>query len=94
PTRSTRVLRRAAAAAALPASDAEAIKRAGTPWRFATQRVTDERLIDTLAATGTRDRGADDDTWIGTLASWIGPIAVFALVWNLRLRRPRGGLQD
>ncbi len=94
PTRITGVLRSASAAAALPASDAEAIKRAGTPWRFSTKRVTDERLIDTLAATGTRYRGADDDTWIGTLASWIVPIAVFALVWNLMLRRPRGGLQD
>ncbi|KJR91440.1 ATP-dependent zinc metalloprotease FtsH [Burkholderia pseudomallei] len=94
PTRITGVLRSASAAAALPASDAEAIKRAGTPWRFSTKRVTDERLIDTLAATGTRYRGADDDTWIGTLASWIVPIAVFVLVWNLMLRRPRGGLQD
>ncbi|MDN7675125.1 ATP-dependent zinc metalloprotease FtsH [Burkholderia oklahomensis] len=94
PTRITGVLRSSAAAAALPASDAEAVKRAGAPWRFATKRVTDDHLIDTLAATGTRYRGAEDDTWIGTLASWVVPIAIFAIVWNLMLRRPRGGLQD
>ncbi|MBR8240346.1 ATP-dependent zinc metalloprotease FtsH [Burkholderia multivorans] len=81
------------AAAMLPASDADAAKTAGAPWRFTTERVPDERLIDTLTAAGIRYRGAPDTSWLVSLASWLLPLAAFVFVWTLMLRR-RGGLQD
>ncbi|EMH3315446.1 TPA: ATP-dependent zinc metalloprotease FtsH, partial [Burkholderia multivorans] len=86
-------LRMPKAAAMLPASDADAAKTAGAPWRFTTERVPDERLIDTLTAAGIRYRGAPDTSWLVSLASWLLPLAAFAFVWTLMLRR-RGGLQD
>ncbi|MDN7996830.1 ATP-dependent zinc metalloprotease FtsH [Burkholderia multivorans] len=86
-------LRMPQAAAMLPASDADAAKTAGAPWRFTTERVPDERLIDTLAAAGIRYRGAPDTSWLVSLASWLLPLAAFVFVWTLMLRR-RGGLQD
>jgi cell division protease FtsH len=82
-----------AAGAALPASDAADAKAEGPPWRFTTNRVADATLADTLAAAGIRYRGAPDTGWLGTLASWILPVAAFFLIWNLMMRR-RGGLQD
>ncbi|MBU9401573.1 ATP-dependent zinc metalloprotease FtsH [Burkholderia multivorans] len=86
-------LRMPQAAAMLPASDADAAKTAGAPWRFTTERVPDERLIDTLTAAGIRYRGAPDTSWLVSLASWLLPLAAFVFVWTLMLRR-RGGLQD
>ncbi|KPJ34213.1 cell division protein FtsH [Burkholderia multivorans] len=86
-------LRMPQAAAMLPASDADAAKAAGAPWRFTTERVPDERLIDTLTAAGIRYRGAPDTSWLVSLASWLLPLAAFVFVWTLMLRR-RGGLQD
>ncbi|MBU9373035.1 ATP-dependent zinc metalloprotease FtsH [Burkholderia multivorans] len=86
-------LRMPQAATMLPASDADAAKTAGAPWRFTTERVPDERLIDTLTAAGIRYRGAPDTSWLVSLASWLLPLAAFVFVWTLMLRR-RGGLQD
>ncbi|CAN0625468.1 ATP-dependent zinc metalloprotease FtsH [Burkholderia multivorans] len=86
-------LRMPKAGAALPASDAEAVKEAGAPWRFTTNRVPDERLAERLTAAGIRYRGAPDTSWLATLASWVLPLLGFVFIWNLMLRR-RGGLQD
>ncbi|MBN3744925.1 ATP-dependent zinc metalloprotease FtsH [Burkholderia sp. Se-20373] len=77
----------------LPASEAAAVRQAGAPWRFTTNRVTDEHLTDTLTAAGIRYRGASDTSWIASLASWLLPLVLFVFIWNMMLRR-RGGLQD
>ncbi|MCL7032972.1 hypothetical protein MKW94_018227 [Papaver nudicaule] len=67
----------------LPASEAAAAQQAGAPWRFTTNRVTDEHLTDTLTAAGIRYHGTPDTSWIASLASWLLPLVLF-----------RGGLQD
>ncbi|MCA8093919.1 ATP-dependent zinc metalloprotease FtsH [Burkholderia anthina] len=77
----------------LPASEVEAVKSAGTPWRFSTNRVTDPQLIDALTVAGIRYHGASDTGWITSLASWLVPLVAFVFIWNLMLRK-RGGLQD
>ncbi|HHX4052713.1 ATP-dependent zinc metalloprotease FtsH [Burkholderia contaminans] len=81
------------AGAMLPASEAAAVREAGAPWRFTTNRVTDEHLTDTLTAAGIRYHGAPDTSWIASLASWLLPLVLFVFIWNMMLRR-RGGLQD
>ncbi|MDN7907377.1 ATP-dependent zinc metalloprotease FtsH [Burkholderia diffusa] len=86
-------LRMPAAGAALPASDAAEVKQGGPPWRFTTNRVSDEGLVATLTTAGIRYRGATDTGWIGTLASWIFPLIGFVLIWNFMMRRP-GGMRD
>jgi cell division protease FtsH len=86
-------LRMPEAGAALPASDAAEVKQAGPPWRFTTNRVSDEGLVATLTTAGIRYRGATDTGWIGTLASWIFPLIGFVLIWNFMMRRP-GGMRD
>ncbi|WP_174907417.1 ATP-dependent zinc metalloprotease FtsH [Burkholderia diffusa] len=86
-------LRMPEAGAALPASDAAEVKGAGPPWRFTTNRVSDEGLVATLTTAGIRYRGATDTGWIGTLASWIFPLIGFVLIWNFMMRRP-GGMRD
>ncbi|WP_126284876.1 ATP-dependent zinc metalloprotease FtsH [Burkholderia stagnalis] len=87
------VLRMPEAGAMLPASDTAAVKQAGPPWRFTTNRVTDDRLIDTLTAAGIRYHGAPDTGWLSALASWVLPLVAFVFIWNLMLGR-RGGLKD
>ena len=77
----------------LPASDAIAVKKAGPPWRFSTNRVADDRLVATLTAAGIRYRGMPDSSWIETLATWAFPVIAFVLVWNVMMRRP-GGIRD
>ncbi|MPV68383.1 ATP-dependent zinc metalloprotease FtsH [Burkholderia sp. BE17] len=77
----------------LPASDAIAVKKAGPPWRFTTNRVADDRLVATLTAAGIRYRGMPDSSWIETLAMWAFPVIAFVLVWNVMMRRP-GGIRD
>ncbi|MBN3732887.1 ATP-dependent zinc metalloprotease FtsH [Burkholderia sp. Tr-20390] len=77
----------------LPASEAAAVRQAGAPWRFTTNRVTDEHLTDTLTAAGIRYHGAPDTSWVASLASWLLPLVLFVFIWNMMLRR-RGGLQD
>jgi len=77
----------------LPASEVAAVQQAGAPWRFTTNRVTDEHLTDTLTAAGIRYHGAPDTSWIASLASWLLPLVLFVFIWNMMLRR-RGGLQD
>ncbi|VWC56257.1 cell division protein FtsH [Burkholderia contaminans] len=77
----------------LPASEAAAVREAGAPWRFTTNRVADEHLSDTLTAAGIRYHGAPDTSWIASLASWLLPLVLFVFIWNMMLRR-RGGLQD
>ncbi|MBY4725138.1 MULTISPECIES: ATP-dependent zinc metalloprotease FtsH [Burkholderia] len=77
----------------LPASEAAAVRQAGAPWRFTTNRVTDEHLTDTLTAAGIRYHGASDTSWIASLASWLLPLVLFVFIWNMMVRR-RGGLQD
>ncbi|MCA8153552.1 ATP-dependent zinc metalloprotease FtsH [Burkholderia contaminans] len=77
----------------LPASEAAAVREAGAPWRFTTNRVADEHLTDTLTAAGIRYHGAPDTSWIASLASWLLPLVLFVFIWNMMLRR-RGGLQD
>ncbi|KDB06470.1 peptidase M41 FtsH domain protein [Burkholderia sp. lig30] len=86
-------LRMPQAGAALQASDAAAVKEAGAPWHFTTNRVPDDRLAERLTAAGIRYRGAPDTSWLATLASWVLPLVGFVFIWNLMLRR-RGGLQD
>ncbi|NIE55458.1 MULTISPECIES: ATP-dependent zinc metalloprotease FtsH [unclassified Burkholderia] len=77
----------------LPASEAAAVRQAGAPWRFTTNRVTDEHLTDALTAAGIRYHGAPDTSWVASLASWLLPLVLFVFIWNMMLRR-RGGLQD
>ncbi|WP_419150522.1 ATP-dependent zinc metalloprotease FtsH [Paraburkholderia kururiensis] len=93
PTTIAGTLRMPDAAAALPASDAAAVKEGGAPWRFSTTRVPDDHLIDNLTAAGIRYRGVAESTWLGSLLSWVLPLVGFFLFWSLLMRRP-GGLQD
>ncbi|WP_396333402.1 ATP-dependent zinc metalloprotease FtsH [Burkholderia anthina] len=86
-------LRMPEAGAALPASDAAGVKKAGPPWRFTTNRVSDEGLVPMLTAAGIRYRGAADTGWIGTLATWIFPLIGFVVIWSVMMRRP-GGMRD
>ncbi|MBU9555948.1 ATP-dependent zinc metalloprotease FtsH [Burkholderia multivorans] len=86
-------LRMPAAGAALPASDAADVKEVGPPWRFTTNRVSDEGLVAALTNAGIRYRGATDSGWIETLAAWIFPLIGFVVIWNFLMRRP-GGMRD
>ncbi|AOI91918.1 ATP-dependent zinc metalloprotease FtsH [Burkholderia pseudomultivorans] len=86
-------LRMPAAGAALPASDAAEVKELGPPWRFTTNRVSDEGLVAALTHAGIRYRGATDTGWIETLAAWIFPLIGFVVIWNFMMRRP-GGMRD
>ncbi|MDR5671067.1 cell division protein FtsH, partial [Burkholderia cenocepacia] len=56
-------LRMPQAATMLPASDAVAVKKAGSPWRFTTNRVGDDHLVAALTAAGIRYRGMPDSGW-------------------------------
>ena len=87
------VLRMPQAGANLPASDAAAVKKAGAPWRFTTNRVADDRLVAELTAAGIRYRGAPDSGWLETLAGWILPVIVLVTFWSFMMRRP-GGVRD
>ncbi|HGL4257062.1 ATP-dependent zinc metalloprotease FtsH [Burkholderia dolosa] len=82
------VLRMPAAGAALPASDAAAVAKAGPPWRFTTNRVADDRLVSALTAAGIRYRGTPDAGWIDTLATWAFPLLGFVVLWSFLMRRP------
>jgi cell division protease FtsH len=79
--------------ALLPASEGAAIRSNGAPWRFWTNRVTDDRLIDALTAAGIRYRGEGDTTWGGALVTWALPLLLFVVVWSL-LSRQRGAMRD
>ncbi|EKS9800042.1 MULTISPECIES: ATP-dependent zinc metalloprotease FtsH [Burkholderia] len=87
------VLRMPQAGANLPASDAAAVKQAGPPWRFTTNRVADARLVTDLTAAGIRYRGAPDSGWLETLAGWLLPVIVLVTFWSFMMRRP-GGVRD
>ena len=87
-------LRMPGAAALLPASDAAAVKAQGEPWRFTTTRIADDRLADKLALAGIRFRGVEENTWFGTLLSWLAPIIVFLVFWTLMAKRAGGAMQD
>jgi cell division protease FtsH len=87
-------LRMPGAAALLSASDAAAVKAQGEPWRFTTTRIADDRLADKLALAGIRYRGVEENTWLGTLLSWIAPIVVFLVFWTLMAKRAGGAMQD
>lgn len=89
----TGTLKMPQAGALLPASEVAAVKHDGAPPRFATNRVTDPQLIDSLSAAGIRFHGTSDTGWITALASWLVPLVAFVFIWNLMVRR-RGGLQD
>ncbi|MBZ5794604.1 ATP-dependent zinc metalloprotease FtsH [Burkholderia contaminans] len=93
PASITGTLKMPQAGTKLPASEAAAVQQAGAPWRFTTNRVSDEHLTDTLTAAGIRYHGAPDTSWIASLASWLLPLVLFVFIWNMMLRR-RGGLQD
>ncbi len=54
--------------------------------RFVTTRVEPD-FADVLAAHGVEIAGASDETWLGTLLSWIAPIAILALFWVFIFRR-------
>ena len=86
-------LRMPEAGAALPASDAAAVKKTGAPWRFTTNRVSDDSLVPSLTTAGIRYRGAADTGWIGTLATWALPLIGFVAIWSFMMRRP-GGMRD
>ena len=94
PTRITGSVRMPGASALLTASDAQALKSQGAPWRFTTVRVADDRLSDALAQAGIRYRGESDSTWAGTLLSWAMPVIAFVFVWSLLMRRGGGAMQD
>ncbi|WP_330996501.1 ATP-dependent metallopeptidase FtsH/Yme1/Tma family protein, partial [Burkholderia cepacia] len=87
------VLRMPEAAANLPASDAAAVKKAGPPWRFTTNRVADDRLVTELTAAGIRYRGVPDSGWLETLAGWMLPVILLVTFWSFMMRRP-GGVRD
>ncbi|WP_241302741.1 ATP-dependent zinc metalloprotease FtsH [Burkholderia stabilis] len=93
PTSITGTLKMPQAGTMLPASEAAVAQQAGAPWRFTTNRVSDDRLTDTLTAAGIRYHGTPDTSWIASLASWLLPLVLFVFIWNMMLRR-RGGLQD
>ncbi|MCA8273861.1 ATP-dependent zinc metalloprotease FtsH [Burkholderia sp. AU30280] len=93
PASITGTLKMPQAGTMLPASEVAAVQQAGAPWRFTTNRVTDEHLTDTLTAAGIRYHGAPDTSWIASLASWLLPLVLFVFIWNMMLRK-RGGLQD
>ncbi|WP_176049733.1 ATP-dependent zinc metalloprotease FtsH [Burkholderia sp. BCC1644] len=86
-------LRMPEASTMLPATDAAAVKKAGAPWRFATNRVADDRLVTTLTAAGIRYRGVPDSGWFETLAAWALPVIVLVVMWSFMMRRP-GGIRD
>ncbi|AYZ64585.1 ATP-dependent zinc metalloprotease FtsH [Burkholderia multivorans] len=81
------------AGAMLPDPEAAFVKKLGPPWRFSTNRVADDHLVDTLTAASIRYHGMPDTSWLSALASWVLPLIGFVFIWNLMLRR-RGGAQD
>jgi cell division protease FtsH len=93
PTEISGSVRMPQAAGLLPASDAQALKQVGAPWRFWTTRVADDHLSDALSAAGIRYRGATDNGWGAALLSWALPLAGFMLIWFLMMRRA-GTAQD
>ncbi|MGN6808468.1 MAG: ATP-dependent zinc metalloprotease FtsH [Trinickia sp.] len=93
PTQIAGEIRMPAAAALLAASDAAAIRNNGAPWRFWTNRISDDRLTDSLAAAGVRYRGAPDSNWGGAILSWALPVVGFVVLWSFLMRRG-GAMRD
>jgi cell division protease FtsH len=92
-TEITGTVQMSAATNILGASDAEALGKAGAPWRFSTTRVADDRLVEQLSSAGVRYRGVAESTWLTTLLSWVGPVLIMVVAWNVLLKRG-GAAQD
>ncbi|MFS8979600.1 hypothetical protein PO002_34855 [Cupriavidus necator] len=72
----------------LPADQAAVLQRGGRPERaFTTARVSDPGLLADLDAAHARSAGQSDARWLGTLLSWIVPVAAFLAIWSLLFRR-------
>lgn len=56
-------------------------------------RVEDPGLVNELEAHGIRYRGSTGDAWIGTLLSWVVPLAIFFFLWSFLMRRMGSGPQ-
>jgi cell division protease FtsH len=59
----------------------------GEPLTFTTLRIDDADLIGELDAQGIRYAGKESRTWLTIIASWGIPIAIFAALWIIILRR-------
>jgi cell division protease FtsH len=74
--------------AALPAGRVTALQwNADAVRRFTTVRIEDPQLLEQLDAAGTAYRARRGTQWVGTLLSWIIPVALLYLLWTLILRR-------
>ncbi|KAI3603213.1 Cell division-associated, ATP-dependent zinc metalloprotease FtsH (plasmid) [Cupriavidus necator H850] len=82
----------------LPADQAAALQRGGSPERaFATARISNTGLLANLDAAHVRYAGQADARWLGTLLSWIVPALVSFAIWSLLYRRignAAGGLME
>ncbi|HEX5209486.1 MAG TPA: ATP-dependent zinc metalloprotease FtsH [Steroidobacteraceae bacterium] len=56
-----------------------------------TRPVNDPQLTSELQAAHVRYSAAPQTEWVWTLLSWVLPVAMIALVWNLMLRKGAGG---
>ncbi|ASW00413.1 ATP-dependent zinc metalloprotease FtsH [Paraburkholderia aromaticivorans] len=82
------------AAPLLPASAASGLAANGEPWRFSTVRVSDDHLIEDLAAADVRYTGVADRIGLAAVLGWIVPVLMLAAVWSVFLRGGGGGLRD
>jgi cell division protease FtsH len=58
---------------------------------FVTTRVEDPELVSVLMANGVEINGAQENTWLTTLLSWILPAVFFVGIWMFMARRLGGG---
>ena len=58
---------------------------------FVTTRVEDAELVSVLMANGVEINGAQENTWLTTLLSWILPAVFFVGIWMFMARRMSGG---
>jgi cell division protease FtsH len=81
--------------ALLPKEKVEELKRSsGDTRRFVAARVEDPGLVAELEQANVKFTGHVENTWLGTLLSWVLPAVIFAGVWILLMRRfgPQQGL--
>jgi cell division protease FtsH len=90
PTQITGRLKMPSAAKWLPASDAAAFDAQGTPWRFETMRIADDRLTARLDEAGIRYSGVADGSWLVSLLSWAVPLILLFSLWTWVARRSTG----
>ena len=56
-------------------------------------RVEDPDLVKDLEAQGIKFSGSSDSKWLGTVISWLLPLAIFFFFWSFLMRRMGGGPQ-